>query len=707
MTSLILFIHGLGGDKDKTWGDFPRLLREDQAIAARYRVETFGYPTAKFGWAPPLAECARRLASEIDALYADCIDIVLIGHSQGGLIALRYVADRLLARDPNKAGRVLTIATPHHGAFLAAAVGQTLSDQARDLNPNSEFLENLHRDWNETEAELKVRVKRVHALGDEIVGKVSAGVAIPDSEVVDVTATGWFAPIHRGAARPAAGDTLVAIARRFVLEPAQPPGAPDADFRAPSLRLNLFEGASSRYLYGRRELPFFGRDREMDTLARFAAGGLEPFAWLLLHGPGGGGKSRLALEFCIALQALGWRAGFLISDASQPDWARWQPRLPTLLVIDYAARETDKVGALLGQLSLRRAADGTSPLRYPVRALLIERAGEGDWLTRMLDAGGDKQRRMDTRAKNLPLETMDDLWPVFQHVLGVRAPAREATLAAFAKIDPRRRPLFAFLAADAIADGRDIRKLSAATLLDNVIARARIKFWKDAGGPEERLLALATMAGGLSVKTIKALNEPFLPKWDIDKHPPIFAAMTGQQSGAGVAALEPDIVGEHFVLELLKADNMSDDRERFCALAWKFGPLGMAQFTERAHLDLPGHAMLAALREAPPGREAQLLWAMLGANLIVHLGPVDLAAARALQAKMGEIAQMRDEAALWEQWAKGAVNLIIHLRTSDPMAANALLAELAVVHGLHGRADWPEPIGRGVAWFNADPRNRF
>jgi AAA ATPase domain len=207
-------------------------------------------------------------------------------------------------------------------------------------------------------------------------------------------------------------------------------------------------------------LPFIGRDDEIDKLSELLGGLEQPFSWMVLHGSSGAGKSRLALELCLALRDE-WHAGFLPQEGEEPDWGRWQPLLPTLIVVDYAARDTGHTGRLLRALSGRGAPDGTLRLSAPVRVLLIERMGQGKWLDDTVGTATDKaQVEACHTSKDLPLSSLSDPWPIFEFVLNEAEkplPNKTETLAALEKIDPERRPLFAYFMADAIAAGHDVR----------------------------------------------------------------------------------------------------------------------------------------------------------------------------------------------------------------------------------------------------------
>ncbi len=149
MKKLVLFIHGLGGDPDSTWGKFPELIHADGELSKLYDVERVAYDTGFFGSQPSLAVCATSLKTRIDNRYGDYSDIALIAHSQGGLIARSYIAERINSRQPLRVSRLLTFATPHQGSGLATLLKRVLysSPQVKNLDPNSDFLLTLNRDW--------------------------------------------------------------------------------------------------------------------------------------------------------------------------------------------------------------------------------------------------------------------------------------------------------------------------------------------------------------------------------------------------------------------------------------------------------------------------------------------------------------------------------------------------------------------------------
>src|SRR5450631_2235273 len=107
MKKLALFIHGLGGTAEGTWQKFPELVRADPELNQQYDVATFEYSSGAFGSKPSFAICAACLKTEIESRYPEYSDVALIAHSQGGLVARYYIAERLNSGQPLKVSRLL------------------------------------------------------------------------------------------------------------------------------------------------------------------------------------------------------------------------------------------------------------------------------------------------------------------------------------------------------------------------------------------------------------------------------------------------------------------------------------------------------------------------------------------------------------------------------------------------------------------------
>jgi triacylglycerol lipase len=88
----------------------------------------------------PLEASARQIQTKIDAFLPPGARYSLVAFSMGGLVA-RYYVQRLA--DPTRIDTFLTIATPHHGTWLARF---GFHRGVREMIPGSPFLRDLDSD---------------------------------------------------------------------------------------------------------------------------------------------------------------------------------------------------------------------------------------------------------------------------------------------------------------------------------------------------------------------------------------------------------------------------------------------------------------------------------------------------------------------------------------------------------------------------------
>ena len=686
---LLVFIHGLGGDAVSTWAKFPALLAQDADLAAlHWHIASFQYDTGTVAATRPLADIAFELANFIDTktreLQVD--EIAFIAHSQGGLLARRYLCNVL--KDPPVAPtpifRLLTFATPHWGAY-SEAVGKRLPEsmvQQRELAFDSAAILAVNSDWAQTDAEDRIKVQRVIAGEDAIVPRFSALGAdfhndyrvVPKYGHVDVVKV-------NDATHPS-----LPIAKAFLLDAAShQPALANPDKTPPVLRIPLNEDediqGNSRFIYASRYIPFLERDSEKQQVMAFLlAPAKKNIAWMWVKGQGGVGKSRLALELCLAAQA-DWHAGFLNRDADAPDWARWQPQLPTLLVIDYATADIDKLGSLLRGLCNRDAQSG---LRRPVRVLLLDRHQQEDRLQQAIGQGAGALGITACRRPDLELQKIDNPWAIIEHFLslsGKAMPDQAQTLDRLARIDPAQRPLFAMLLADALAQNLDVGAITRESLLQNVIDRERASYWRPAAGEhhlvlekQERLLAFATVVNGLSLAAVRGP----IDSWDPDTAAPVFAVMAGYDGASDtIAPLAPDLLGECFALQKLNGMPKQKALDAL-ALAWNRWPLGTFSFFDRAAQDFPTDELLdATLGVSLPDWNGRNAWSGWVVNLIARTAEhFPERAARAYEALDKLAAAYPGELEIRSRLAKAAVNLIAEIAAADPAAAKAVFMRL-------------------------------
>ena len=152
--TLVLFVHGLGGDARGTWGGFPGLLASDPDLQSRVSVDFYKFPTSLFRLpfsrqAPRIQDLAAGLKTHIDHCYPRHPIIVLVCHSLGGLIARRYLIDECKSGRQLPISGLLLFAVPNNGAGLAS-VAQRLSwrhAQLRQLCTGSDLIDSLNEDW--------------------------------------------------------------------------------------------------------------------------------------------------------------------------------------------------------------------------------------------------------------------------------------------------------------------------------------------------------------------------------------------------------------------------------------------------------------------------------------------------------------------------------------------------------------------------------
>ncbi len=149
--TLVILVHGLGGcryGKDSTWGDFPKFLYEDfpQLDVGLYEYRTL-FRRAKFWDSVPLPDEARVFAGILRDDLHDYNNVILMGHSMGGLLCMAAIAE-LLTTEQRKAlapiGGLLLMATPQTGS---QRVPGFLSWFLRDfyaLKPHGHFVTAIH-----------------------------------------------------------------------------------------------------------------------------------------------------------------------------------------------------------------------------------------------------------------------------------------------------------------------------------------------------------------------------------------------------------------------------------------------------------------------------------------------------------------------------------------------------------------------------------
>ena len=333
----------------------------------------------------------------------------------------------------------------------------------------------------------------------------------------------------------------------------------------------------------------------------------ERFGWWAIEGPGGIGKSRLALESLLTLPS-GWYAGFLAhADLRGFDFRTWMPDESVVMVIDDAAAvPTDRLQTLIDTLSRTAGA-----WRHRVRVLLLERAINGQpWWDEVCGRGQDSYAdrirllhirkplvlgRLDGHQRRAVLEKFLAATP--QGALAALPAGDHPAWAGIWKLTDNGRPLFIGMVAAAIAEKglEGLRQWTISHLLEFVHDR-ELQAWKricpDTAllDRSRRLAAIATACGGLDFgnderRLLERLTSTGLPLADDPRLWQTVVTATGARNGV----LEPDVLGEYFLLQLwrkpfagpIKA--VADD----LLCAWDLAPHRCLEAIARSATDFP------------------------------------------------------------------------------------------------------------------------
>jgi tetratricopeptide (TPR) repeat protein len=322
---------------------------------------------------------------------------------------------------------------------------------------------------------------------------------------------------------------------------------------------------------------FLGRQRELSGLVAWCEHD-RPRGVRLVTGPGGVGKTRLSVELCARLTALGWRCerpgdG---GEAAALEAVRRVHRGRVLLVVDYAETRTG-LEALLRAV----AADGG-----PVRVLLLARSG-GEWWER-LAAGEPAVRELLAAAgagDPLPVpvaeglsndEVIDLAVPAFAAALGVAPPARvevQAGTGSVRVLDLHAAALVAVLRS--VSAGRVAVRVQVEDVLDELLGH-EARFWQGSAarlgltdgvaGLTARDLRRVIVAGALlgAASREEAVDllgrvpgvagSMKMAEWLRGLYPPT------EGEGIWLGSLAPDRLAEHLVVQELGRDPELADR---------------------------------------------------------------------------------------------------------------------------------------------------
>ena len=396
---------------------------------------------------------------------------------------------------------------------------------------------------------------------------------------------------------------------RVILEQLLQETDPEAYRRLPLRLSELSAPPENVFHYKSRMSAFSGRETELQALLDFVTTdpGL-PFRWWALTGPGGSGKSRLALELRDRVAERGGWDCHVLTQTDYDDLSRALDNRPrcTLLVADYVQAHARELGrAMQGLLDQPRSA--------PLRLLLVERSGKApdadlagfDWVAQLYEDVHDKSKlkRRCYRDSFLELDPLADapLKAVMRsfaekqreqgkaHALPGEADC-QMLLDKLDEIDPGlRRPLYALFLTDAWMDGQDVTHWDRERAMDEILDREarlldeRIRQVAGQSRANRALLAACLDLQRFATARTGSAEPGELPsrcpaqykliaqaaEWAGLEAPADFLQSVGLADAARLRPLEPDLLGGYFVLRWLLAERNADKRLDFLRRVWK------------------------------------------------------------------------------------------------------------------------------------------
>jgi hypothetical protein len=333
------------------------------------------------------------------------------------------------------------------------------------------------------------------------------------------------------------------------------------------------------------------------------------FRWSILSGSAGTGKSRLAME--LQDRSVAWpRRGFAAPGVVRRENAlAWRLEEPTLIVIDYAGHK-EGVAEFVQAFAQRAKTD---QLNQAVRILLVERRSDDPNLEQ-ISTGELREIALQYQRPSHELDTLDrgDVLRIMKDRIAESEQARnenwpdEILLAILDHHDPRRRPLYAALVGDAIAnrylfrDGSEHGTMTRGHLFEALLDRERKEVWHLSGREQasyENLLLLATFTGGLHLEHFDEISEqpsrglPLPESLDFEIYARV-AMTSAAQIDERLPPLEPDLLGERLVLrsllqETVRSANAPRRNRWLRRLAWQYGRESTASFVQKCFDNYP------------------------------------------------------------------------------------------------------------------------
>jgi pimeloyl-ACP methyl ester carboxylesterase len=306
----VVFVHGLFPSAD-VWEPFVHLIEVDPDLSDFVTTHCFSYQSPvtrlRFGRRiPDLDDVADQLRTYLATDLQDAQSIVLVAHSQGGLVVQRMLARTLgsgAARELARIKRIVMFACPNTGSEFMLSVRKFMrfwrNPQERQLRPITRavieaqraVLQHVVQAADHTDTDCPIPIAAY--------GGASDGIVPPEDSTWVFPLSGIVAGDHFSIVRPEGRQAQAFIVLKTELiaagNPAEPARAAAGD------TAERLGSVSIDPPYGKREGRLRGRDGLIASITSRAEG---PRVHVLA-GLGGSGKSRLALEIAHRAQAMG------------------------------------------------------------------------------------------------------------------------------------------------------------------------------------------------------------------------------------------------------------------------------------------------------------------------------------------------------------------------------------------------------------------
>lgn len=335
-----------------------------------------------------------------------------------------------------------------------------------------------------------------------------------------------------------------------------------------------------------------------------------PVSVRVVHGGAGVGKTRFARELCRALGP-DWQAGFVDGQEArrflgQINLSNWGWQKPTLVVFDYALSLVDILPDWFDELC------AIPSYSYPLRLLLLEREAQEDngWLAQIFSGegfGATPRRRRDLLGGEAPLLLPEFNDPISQRRImeevltrmqsSVALPPDDAVFRKLlAGTDWAGAPLYLMMAAIVthrqgyVGEVFNLRRVDLAQAVEDHEYK-RLKLLCRSRSWEillEHMAAYATLCGGLSAEMAErclAEEKTALNCDGVELADALEKLVNVLPDGDdGVAPVQPDIVGEAFLLRHL-GNSRSRKSGEAVARAFRHNPVEVATVLVRCVQD--------------------------------------------------------------------------------------------------------------------------